>query len=123
LPTIPETQQQPNQNNHNYCFIESHNKVLDEHQTANNTIIKRQHKRHTMVNLIEKMITIETVVEGNNNNNNLRYEYENEFMNVLSREQIQIKSENKTEINSKSTKINRYQKHIQLYRKKNKSMK
>ena len=34
LPTIPETQQQPNQNNHNYCFIESHNKVLDEQQTA-----------------------------------------------------------------------------------------
>jgi hypothetical protein len=62
-----------------------------------------------MVNQIKKMITIETVVEvnNNNNNNNSKYEYENEFMNVLSREQIQIKSENKTEINSKSTKINR----------------
>ena len=106
LPTIPETQTQPNQNNHNYCFIESHNKVLDEQQTANDTIIKRQHERHTMINQIKKMIIIETIVEDNNNNNNNNTEYENEFMNVLNREQIQIKSEMKTKINSESTKIN-----------------
>jgi hypothetical protein len=84
LPTIPETQQQINQNNHNYCFIESHDKVLDEQQTANDTIIQRQQEQHTMINQIKKMITIETVLEDNNSNNNLEYEHENESMNVLS---------------------------------------
>jgi hypothetical protein len=53
------------------------------------------------------MITIETVMEDNNKNNNSNFEYENEFMNVLSGEQIQIKSEKKTKINPESTKINR----------------
>ena len=52
-----------------------------------------------MVNQIKKVITIETVTEDNNKNNNLNFEYENEFMNVLSGDQIQIKSEKKTKIN------------------------
>ena len=60
--TIPPTQH----NNHNHCFIESHDKVLDEQQQANNTIIKRQHERNTIVNQIKKMIIIETVMEDNN---------------------------------------------------------
>jgi hypothetical protein len=59
-----------------------------------------------MVNQIKKMIIIETVVEDNNINNNTEYGYENELMNVLSREQIEIKSEKKVKINSESTKIN-----------------
>jgi len=53
------------------------------------------------------MITIETILEDNNKNNNSNFEYETEFMNVLSGEQIQIKSEKKTKINPESTKIDR----------------
>jgi hypothetical protein len=102
-----QTKPSTHHNNHNHCFIESHDKVLDEQQQANNTIIKRQHEQNTIVNQIKKMITIETVMEDNNKNNNSNFEYENEFMNVLSGEQIQIKSEKKTKINPESTKINR----------------
>jgi hypothetical protein len=48
-------------NNQNHCFIESHDKVLDEQQAANEIIIKRQQEQNTIVNQLKKMIVIETI--------------------------------------------------------------
>jgi hypothetical protein len=37
-------------NNPNDCFIEAHNKILDEEQAANDSINRIQKERNTMVN-------------------------------------------------------------------------
>jgi hypothetical protein len=92
------------QHSHNHCFVESHDKVLDEQQAANGIIIKRQQEQNTIVNQIKKMIKIETVRE---NNNNMKINTEDEIMNVLSSELMEVKSEKKIKLKSISTKINR----------------
>jgi hypothetical protein len=102
LPTIPETSLITKQNNHNNCFIEAHDKILDEQQTANDTIIQRQQERITIVNQVNKMIVIDTVVEDNKNKN-IKIATENEIMNIISSEKVPLKSERKIE---RSTKTN-----------------
>jgi hypothetical protein len=67
LTKIPEL---PQQQNHNDCFIEAHNKILDEQQAANESINRMRKERTTMVNQLNWMIKIETVHENNKDNNN-----------------------------------------------------
>jgi hypothetical protein len=40
----------PQQQNHNDCFIEAHNKILDKQQAANDSINRLRKERTTMVN-------------------------------------------------------------------------
>jgi hypothetical protein len=40
----------PQQQNHDDCFIEAHNKILDEQQAANDSINQMRKERTTMVN-------------------------------------------------------------------------
>jgi hypothetical protein len=66
-PKAPELPQQPN---HNDCFIEAHNKILDKEQAANNSINRMRKERTTMVNQLNQMINIDTVHENTKHKNN-----------------------------------------------------
>jgi hypothetical protein len=54
------------QQNHNDCFIEAHTKILDEQQAANDSINRMHKERMTMVNQLNRMITIDTVHDTKN---------------------------------------------------------
>jgi hypothetical protein len=89
LTKIPELSQQPN---HNDCFIEAHNKILDEQQAANKSINQFRKGRTTMVNQLNRMIKIETVHE--NNNNDIGYTItENNNNEIIITEKLQVKHE------------------------------
>jgi hypothetical protein len=93
------------QQNHNDCFIEAHNKILDEQQAANDSINRMRKERTTMVNQLNRMINIDTVHENiKNNNNDIGFEItENNNNEIISSHQIQMTQEmNNTEIEEKA---------------------
>jgi hypothetical protein len=90
----------PQQQNHNDCFIEAHNKILDEQQAAKDSINRMQKERTTMVNQLNRMITIDTVHDTKNNHNNIGFEItENNDNEIISTQQVQVTRErSETEI-------------------------
>jgi hypothetical protein len=90
LPTIPES---PKQSNHNDCFIEAHNRMLDELQAVNHNAIRLNKERRTMVDQVKRMITIETVSKQNTKSNNNENNNNNENIGdeiVISSKQVPI---------------------------------
>jgi hypothetical protein len=81
----------PQQQNHNDCFIEAHNKILDKQQATNDSINWMQKERTTMVNQLNRMINIDTVHDTKNNNNDIGFEItENNNNNIISTKQVQV---------------------------------
>jgi hypothetical protein len=60
LQTKQESQQQTN---HNDCFVEAHNKILEEQHAANDSITRMREEQITMAKQLNRMITIETISE------------------------------------------------------------
>jgi hypothetical protein len=89
---VPELQQHPN---HNDCFIEAHNKILDKEQAANDSINRMQKERTTMVNQLNRMINIDTVHENTKDNNNDigHVITENNNNEIIRTEQLQVTRE------------------------------
>jgi HAMP domain-containing protein len=84
----------PQQQNHNDCFIEAHNKILDEQQAANDSINRMQKERTTMVNQLNWMINIDTVHDTKNNHNNIGFEITEDNNNgIISTQQVQVTQE------------------------------
>jgi hypothetical protein len=85
----------PTQQNHNDCFIESHNKILDKQQAANDSINRMRKERTTMVNQLNRMINIDTVHENTkSNNNDIGFEItENNNNEIISTQQVQVTQE------------------------------
>jgi hypothetical protein len=92
LTKVPELPQQPN---HNDCFIEAHNKILDKEQAANKCINCMGKERTTMVNQLNRMIKIDTVHENTKNkNNDIGYAItENNNNEIISTEKLQVTCE------------------------------
>jgi hypothetical protein len=92
LTKVPEL---PQQQNHNDCFIEAHNKILDEVQAANDSINQMRKERTTMVNQLNRMININTVHENTkNNSNDIGYEItENNNSEIIRTQQLQVTRE------------------------------
>jgi hypothetical protein len=92
-----ERQVNEKQNNHNDCFIEAHYKIPDEEQAANNSINRMRKERITMVNQLNRMITIDTVQENTkkNNNNDIGYETteNNNNDDIIKTQQVQVTRE------------------------------
>jgi hypothetical protein len=53
--------------NHNDCFIEAHNKELEEQRSANENTILIRKEWNTIVKQINRLIKIGTVCEDNKN--------------------------------------------------------
>jgi hypothetical protein len=84
----------PQQQNHNDCFIEAHNKIPNEQQAANDSINRIQKERTTMVNQLNRMMNIDTVHDTKNNHNNIGFEItENNNNGIISAQQVQVTRE------------------------------
>jgi hypothetical protein len=91
LTKVPEL---PQQQNHNDCFIEAHNKILDEQQAADDSVNWMQKERTTMVDQLNRMINIDTVHDTKNNHNNIGFEItENNNKGIISTQQVQVTRE------------------------------
>jgi hypothetical protein len=86
--TIPKS---PPPENHNDCFIEAHDKILEEQMIANRSIIQRGEERKYIVNQFKQMIKIETVYENNQTKNYKN----NEEQQVISSVLLPVTRENK----------------------------
>jgi hypothetical protein len=84
----------PQQQKQYDCFIEAHNKILDEQQAANDSINQMRKERTTMVNQLNRMINIDTVHDTKNNNNDIGFEItENNNNGIIGTQQVQVTRE------------------------------
>jgi hypothetical protein len=68
--------------NHNYCFIEAHNNVLDEQQIAKESSILISKERNTIAEQINRFIKIETICENRYKKNKDQKVLKSELMNI-----------------------------------------
>jgi hypothetical protein len=68
--------------NHNDCFIEAHNNVLEEQTVANESSILISKERNTIVEQINRFTKIKTICENRYNKNEDQKVLESELMNI-----------------------------------------